>query len=123
MRLAGDFRRLQLAGPTRRVAPERWQALRHHPALVHRAQHGQRRDQKKQNWLVVTKLDGAEACHIAYIDAKYADANVVARQRADEKTATFNCAKDLPEIFSSRGGVATDYASGMPCPGGPYREE
>lgn len=78
---------------------------------------------KKQNWLVVTKLDGAEACHIAYIDAKYADANVVARQRADEKAATFNCAKDLPEIFSSLGGVATDYASGMPCPGGPYREE
>jgi hypothetical protein len=78
---------------------------------------------RKQNWLVVTKLDGKEACHIAYIDTKYADANEVARQRADEEAASFNCARDMPEIFSSLGGSATDYASGMPCPGGPYREE
>lgn len=77
----------------------------------------------KQNWLVVTKLDAKDACHIAYIDTKYVEANEVARQRADEKAATFNCAKDMPEIFSSLGGTATDYASGMPCPGGPYREE
>jgi hypothetical protein len=77
----------------------------------------------KQNWLVVTKLDDKGACHIAYVDTKYTDANEVARQRADEQSASFNCARDMPEIFSSLGGSATDYASGMPCPGGPYREE
>ncbi|MGH8432408.1 MAG: hypothetical protein ACREUF_18610 [Solimonas sp.] len=77
----------------------------------------------KQNWLVVTKVSDKEACHIAYIDTKYAEANDVARQRADEKAAGFNCARDMPEVFSSLGGIATDYASGMPCPGGPYREE
>ncbi|MGE0005197.1 MAG: hypothetical protein AB7S92_06360 [Parvibaculaceae bacterium] len=77
----------------------------------------------KQNWLVVTKLDGRDACHIAYVDTRYADANAVARQRADETAAGFDCARDMPQIFSSLGGVATDYASGMPCPGGPYREE
>lgn len=77
----------------------------------------------KQNWLVVTKLDGAVACHIAYVDSKYTDANEVARLRADERAASFDCAKDMPEIFSARGGSATDYASGMPCPAGPYREE
>ncbi|HTN95673.1 MAG TPA: hypothetical protein VL101_01740 [Nordella sp.] len=77
----------------------------------------------KQNWLVVTKLAGKEACHIAYVDTKYTDANEVARQRADERAAEFDCARDMPEIFSSRGGSATDYATGMPCPGGPYREE
>jgi hypothetical protein len=80
-------------------------------------------DPLKQNWLVVTKLGGTDACHIAYIDTRYAEANEVARQRADEMAAGFNCAKDMPEIFSSLGGSATDYASGMPCPGGPYREE
>ncbi len=80
-------------------------------------------NRSKQNWLVVTRLDGKEACHIAYIDTKYVDANEVARQRADEKAATFDCAREIPEIFSSLGGIATDYASGMPCPGGPYREE
>ena len=78
---------------------------------------------QKQNWLVVTRLGDKDACHIAYVDTKYADANEVARQRADERTAGFDCAKDAPEIFSSRGGTATDYATGMPCPGGPYREE
>lgn len=77
----------------------------------------------KQNWLVVTKLDGETACHIAYIDTKYTDANEVARQRADERAEGFDCAKDMPEIFSALGGSATDYASGMPCPGGTYREE
>jgi len=77
----------------------------------------------KQNWLVVTKLDDKGACHIAYVDTRYTDANEVARQRADEQAASFNCARDMPEIFSSLGGSATDYASGMPCPGGPYREE
>jgi hypothetical protein len=38
-------------------------------------------------------------------------------------TDDFNCARDVPEIFSSLGGSATDYATGVPCPGGPYREE
>jgi hypothetical protein len=77
----------------------------------------------KQNWLVVTKLGDKDACHIAYIDARYAEANEVARQRADEMAAGFDCGRDMPEIFSSLGGSATDYATGMPCPGGPYREE
>jgi hypothetical protein len=69
----------------------------------------------KQNWLVVTKLDGKTACHIAYVDTKYTEANVVARQRADERAQSFDCEKDMPEIFSAKGGSATDYASGMPC--------
>jgi hypothetical protein len=80
-------------------------------------------DPIKQNWLVVTKLGETEACHVAYVDGRYAEANEVARQQADEMAQGFNCAKDMPEIFSSLGGSATDYASGMPCPGGPYREE
>jgi hypothetical protein len=80
-------------------------------------------NQEKQNWLVVTKLADKDACHIAYVDTKYADANEVARQRADERATSFDCTRDMPEIFSSRGGAATDYATGMPCPGGPYREE
>lgn len=80
-------------------------------------------DPIQQNWLVVTKLGDKDACHIAYIDTRYTEANEVARQRADETAADFNCAKDMPGIFSSLGGSATDYASGMPCPGGPYRKE
>jgi hypothetical protein len=80
-------------------------------------------DPLKQNWLVVTKLDEKDACQVAYIDTRYAEANDVARQRADEVAKDFNCARDMPEIFSSLGGSATDYATGMPCPGGSYREK
>ncbi|PKQ03086.1 MAG: hypothetical protein CVT72_15710 [Alphaproteobacteria bacterium HGW-Alphaproteobacteria-11] len=44
--------------------------------------------------LVVSKI-GAEACHVAYVDARAnADANALARAAADEHAATFNCATD-----------------------------
>jgi hypothetical protein len=77
----------------------------------------------KQNWLVVTKLNGADACRTALIDTKYPGANAVARELADKKSAAFNCEKDIPEIVSKAHFVATEMMSGVPCPGGPYREE
>ncbi len=77
----------------------------------------------KQNWLVVTKLNGADACRTALIDTKYPNANAVAREHADRKSAAFNCEKDLPDIVSNGPVKGTDSMSGVPCPGGPYREE
>ncbi|MDO8839612.1 MAG: hypothetical protein Q7V31_11850 [Parvibaculum sp.] len=44
--------------------------------------------------LVVSKI-GAEACHVAYVDARAnADANALARAAADKHAASFNCATD-----------------------------
>jgi hypothetical protein len=77
----------------------------------------------KQDWLVVTRLDGKDACHAAYIGAEMPDANVLARKAADEAARRFDCAKDAPAVTAKRDGVAGDYASGIPCSGGPYREE
>ncbi len=77
----------------------------------------------KQNWLVVTKLNGKDACRTALIDTKYPNANLAARARADGNSRTFNCEKDKPEVVSHRGVKAEDIMSGVPCPGGPYREE
>ena len=77
----------------------------------------------KQNWLVVTKLNGKDACRMALIDTKYPNANSLAQAKADGKAHTFNCEKDVPDVVSQRAIAANEIMSGAPCPGGPYREE
>lgn len=77
----------------------------------------------RQDWLVVTKLDGKDACHAAYIGAEMPDANALARRAADEVARGFDCARDIRAVTAKKGGVAGDYAGPSPCPGGPYREE
>lgn len=77
----------------------------------------------KQNWLVVSKLNGKDACRTALIDTKYPDANTIARAKADRNARTFNCERDMPEVVSQRPRKADEIMSGAPCPGGPYREE
>jgi hypothetical protein len=77
----------------------------------------------KQNWLVVTKLNGSDACRMALIDTKYPNANTLAQAKADGKAHTFNCEKDMPDVVSQRALAANEIISGAPCPGGPYREE
>jgi len=53
--------------------------------------------------LVVMRVAGREACHVAYIDAVATkDAIVLARQIADEKARSFDC-KQSPEIAGVRG--------------------
>jgi hypothetical protein len=53
--------------------------------------------------LVVTKLDGIDACHMAYVDAlANPNANELARQAADSGE-TFNCATDEPRIVGKSG--------------------
>ena len=73
-------------------------------------------DNVKSSWLVVTKFDGTDACHAAYVDATLPDANLVARQKADELSPGFHCAKDRPEIVSSKTIELGELASGWPCP-------
>jgi hypothetical protein len=84
---------------------------------------GSGEENAKQNWLVVTKLNGKDACRTALIDTKYPNANAVARETADENSRDFNCEKNVPEVVSQRGLKADEIMSGAPCPGGPYREE
>ena len=77
----------------------------------------------KQNWLVVTKLNGKDACRMALIDTKYPNANTLAQAKADGKAHTFNCENDMPDVISQHALAANEIISGAPCPGGPYREE
>jgi hypothetical protein len=50
-------------------------------------------DGRKGEVLVVSRIDAAEACHVAYIDAlANPDGIVLARKIADERARTFSCA-------------------------------
>ena len=80
-------------------------------------------DGGKQNWLVVTKLNGKDACRTALVDSTFPDANRIAREKADGMSRTFNCEKDVPVIVSQPDLKADQVMSDVPCPGGPYREE
>jgi len=52
---------------------------------------------KGDQFLVVTKIEPGNTCHVAYIDAGItANANEIARQFADSIVADFNCANDEP---------------------------
>jgi hypothetical protein len=68
----------------------------------------------KQNWLVVTKIKGREACRTAIIDTQFPNANEVARQKADQ-SMSFVCAKDLPELISTKPLKVEAIMSGAPC--------
>jgi hypothetical protein len=80
-------------------------------------------DGVKKNWLVVTKLDGAQGCHVAYVDGGLKDANVIARRFADDVAPRFACETGLPAVQSKQPMTPDEIASGAPCGPGPYREE
>lgn len=52
--------------------------------------------QRARQVLVVTKLDGPRACHVAYVDAHTRDANERAREAADTLAPGFRCGLDSP---------------------------
>lgn len=54
--------------------------------------------------LVITKLQGAVACHMAYIDAvANPDASALAQQTADSMAPGFDCDRDEPKIVGESG--------------------
>lgn len=53
-------------------------------------------DLRSRQVLVVTKLNGPQTCRIAYVDAHQPNANVIARQVADDHALGFRCGVDRP---------------------------
>jgi hypothetical protein len=54
--------------------------------------------------LVITRLNPGGVCHVGYVDGRAnPDANVLARQVADERARTFRCGKDNPGNFGKIG--------------------
>ena len=80
-------------------------------------------DGVRKNWLVVTKLDGGQGCHTAYIDGAMPDANGLARKLADSVTRRFDCTIGLATVVSKQPMTPDQIASPSPCGPGPYREQ
>lgn len=58
----------------------------------------------KGQMLVVTKIEGREACHMAYIDAlRHPNPNDFARKIADSMTPAFRCGRDEAKEFADQG--------------------
>lgn len=74
-------------------------------------------DGEKTNWLVVSKYDGRESCHVAYVAAATPEANAVARKQADDKARGFDCRNDKPEIIGETTVDVSDLVTGVPCGG------
>lgn len=62
---------------------------------------------KQKSWLVVTKLEPDNSCHMGYVEGAYPKANEVAQKLADDFAGTFSCRGSRP-IFIAKTGTATD---------------
>ena len=52
-------------------------------------------------WLVVTKLDGQEACPVHYVEGAFPKANEEARRAADDRVRAFDCATSIPTVSTT----------------------
>jgi hypothetical protein len=62
---------------------------------------------KEKSWLVVTKLEDNNSCHMGYVEGAYPNANEKARWLADTAAEAFSC-KTGKTIFFANAGTATD---------------
>jgi hypothetical protein len=62
---------------------------------------------KIKSWLVVTKLEDNNSCHMGYVEAGYPKANETAQRLADQFAADFSC-KTAKPIFIAKIGTETD---------------
>ena len=89
--------RRKLLAPSIRPAPKlsgAWKTASQSPRYLRWfTDNGSGEENAKQNWLVVTKLNGKDACRTALIDTKYPNANAVARAKADGNSHTLQLRK------------------------------
>ena len=62
---------------------------------------------KEKSWLVVTKLEDNNSCHMGYVEGGYPNANEKARWLADTAAEAFSC-KTGKTVFFANAGTATD---------------
>ena len=70
---------------------------------------------KIKNWLVVTKLETSNSCHMAIIEGTYPHANVKARELADKRAPSFECGVSGEEIVSLPGTNKDESGTGGTC--------
>ncbi len=66
---------------------------------------------KIKTYLVVTKIEANDSCHLALIEGAYPNANAKARDVADQLAPAFTCAKGEEKIFAVHDTKVNDVAS------------
>jgi hypothetical protein len=69
---------------------------------------------KQRSWLVITKLEPTNSCHMGYVEGSVPNANEKARALADEALG-FSCNGDVPKVIAKPGTDVTSVASPTGC--------
>ncbi len=67
----------------------------------------------QSTWLVVSKLESGNSCHMHYVAGSFPNANEAARTVADEKSAGFDCMTSKPAFASTIGAPPIQLTSCM----------
>jgi len=70
---------------------------------------------KTKTWLVVTKLEPANSCHMAIVEGSYPNANSKARDVADQMAASFECGVSGEKTIALPGNNQVDTQSSGTC--------
>lgn len=70
---------------------------------------------KQKSWLVVTKLEDNNSCHMGYVEGGFPQANDRARKLADTAVDDYSCAKSTPEFLANAGTETENIATSGPC--------
>lgn len=71
--------------------------------------------EKTKTWLVVTKLEPDDSCHMGYVEGAYPNANEAARKLADNFASGFSC-QTGKATFIANAGTETDGIASNGCP-------
>jgi hypothetical protein len=87
------------------LSPVEWRLRNGKPfAVIQRWRVATDDDGGSATWLVISKLEGDEACPVHYVAGSYPDANAHARRAADDlANDDFNCAADVATVDSKVG--------------------
>jgi hypothetical protein len=66
---------------------------------------------KQKSWLVVTRLQEDDSCHLGYVEGAYPEANDQARWLADTAAEAFSCKVGNPVFFANPGTETDDIVS------------
>jgi hypothetical protein len=70
---------------------------------------------KQKSWLVVTKLEENDSCHMGYVEGGYPKANEKARWLVDTAAEAFSCKVGKPVFFANPGTVTDGIAANGGC--------
>ena len=71
---------------------------------------------KTRSWLVVTKIEADESCHMAYVEGALPGANEKARIIADTVVAASKCGAEEKIILARAGHDWSETPGGPSCP-------